>query len=270
MNAPNGSSLSVDLVCIYVPEAGAELLRTGNATIINPDPDFLVTNNNPRRRTVPVSPGVQYRDATPDASGACVEGPLLSGFDHGQYVAWFNIVGGQATYVVWGCEMSGARVNGSSPGASPGQVFPYSHFREVPQLGREPVRGSGCGSDGSIDDLIPDGLWAAFVNEPNGSTLSVDLVCVYMPQAGAELLRTGNATIINADPDFVVVNNSTRRRTVATSANTQYRDAIEDGNGRCVEGPFLGGVEHAQYLAWVNIVSGRASYVMWGCDYYAG
>ena len=38
----------------------------------------------------------------------------------------------------------------------------YPSFRDVPQLGVEPVRGSGCGASGDLGDVIPDGLWAGY------------------------------------------------------------------------------------------------------------
>src|SRR5690606_6591799 len=91
-------------------------------------------------------------------------------------------------------------------------VWPYADFADVPQLGAEPVMGSGCSG---IRDVIPDGLWAGFVTAvdvatdlsatsvpsnsepstgtPSGGTLSIDLVCAFNGDMAASAdLTTAN------------------------------------------------------------------------------
>ena len=47
-------------------------------------------------------------------------------------------------------------------------------------------RHAGCGGDGSIGDVIPDGWWRGFVPSWDGTTLEqssslqVDLICIYL------------------------------------------------------------------------------------------
>ncbi len=64
------------------------------------------------------------------------------------------------------CPLPPAVVDPRSP------IWPYGPFWNVPQLGSEPVRGSGCGSQGQIGDVIPDGLWAGYVT--NETTPAVE------------------------------------------------------------------------------------------------
>lgn len=151
-------------------------------------------------------------------------------------------------------------------------VFPYETFGGVPQLGTEPVLGTGCGADGSIGETIPDGIWAGFVDAPAaGQPMSVDLLCVFTPTAAAGIIADGTATMLapdgtdSPDPDYLIVNNNERERMVPTSPEMQLRDAVFDGD-LCVEGPFLPEADHTIYQAWINIDGGQATWVIWGCD----
>ena len=73
-----------------------------------------------------------------------------------------------------------ARVGAPMPPIDPlaNPVFPYDDVSDVPQLGSEPVRGTGCGANGEIGETIPDGIWAGFVTV-DGASVGVDLLCVY-------------------------------------------------------------------------------------------
>ncbi|WP_162942520.1 hypothetical protein [Desertimonas flava] len=151
-------------------------------------------------------------------------------------------------------------------------IFPFETFSDVPQLGTEPVLGTGCGADGSIGDTIPDGIWSGFVDAPAaGEPLSVDLVCIFTPAAAAGVIADGTASILipdgadAPDPDFLLVNNNERERTVPTSPDLQLRDAVFQGDA-CVEGPFIPEADHTIYQAWFNIDGGQATWVVWGCD----
>ena len=59
-------------------------------------------------------------------------------------------------------------------------VFPYAAFGDVPRLGNEPVRGTGCGADGSIGEVVPDGIWAGFVDVPAPGEPLVDRPAVHL------------------------------------------------------------------------------------------
>ena len=153
-------------------------------------------------------------------------------------------------------------------------VFPYATFGDVPRLGNEPVRGTGCGADGSIGDVIPDGIWAGFVDVPApGERLSVDLLCIFTPESAPGVLAGGTATILvpngGTEPDvnYLVVNNNERERSVPASPAIEYRDAIFDGD-QCVEGSLLSDIDHTGYQAWINIEGGAATWVIWGCDWF--
>ena len=83
----------------------------------------------------------------------------------------------------------------SRPARPPGRRstsadYGFDNFFDVPQLGHEAVRGTGCGGDGSIGDVIPDGYWRGYVRSWDGasveqsSTLQFDLMCVYLSPPG--------------------------------------------------------------------------------------
>ncbi len=103
----------------------------------------------------------------------------------------------------------------------------WSYF-EVPQLGDEPVRGSGCGANGSLPPQLPDGLWLAEIASWGASTMDVDIVCVYFGDAGREMLAQACAAdpesdeCIQADPEWFWVNTSTKLRTMPVASNVTY------------------------------------------------
>ena len=111
--------------------------------------------------------------------------------------------------------------------ASPptGPRWAFGDFRSVPQLGAEPVRGSGCGADGTIGDVIPDGWWLGIVTSDSATRVQFDLVCVYFGDAAdaqafsfsasgkvADLCSVGQETRtggITAELDWLLVENGT-------------------------------------------------------------
>lgn len=143
-------------------------------------------------------------------------------------------------------------------------AFPYGDVRAVPQLGDEPVRGSGCGSEGQIGDTIPDGTWAGFVGV-NGGAATIDLLCVFLPDAVAGVGETAN--VVNDDPAFFVVNNNERLRVAATGAGMQLHDGVPGAAGACTPGEATR--DHAEVdrttLAWVTISGGLVTSVVWDC-----
>ena len=116
-----------------------------------------------------------------------------------------------------------------------GQLWGGWPYYEVPQLGTESVRGTGCGSTGGLGEALGDGVWNVLIGDGTGlddfwtdSTITVDVRCVYTG-VGGQSLWTAACT---ADPnspsclgntaDWYVVNSNGRLRTMPVSANVQY------------------------------------------------
>ena len=201
---------------------------------------------------------------------------LWARFDDGSGSLFADYYSESAADATWTAIVNSIQRTGAPITTVPGfvPVFPYPTFGDVPQLGSEPVRGTGCGADGSIGDVIPDGIWAVFVDPPlAGEPLSVDLLCIFTPEAAAGVLADGTATIVlpngatEPDVNYLVVNNNERERIVPAAAGIELRDATFNG-AACVEGLFQPEVEHSGYQAWINIEAGEATWIVWGCDLY--
>ena len=228
-------AVEFDLVCVYRGNVNPELVARWQADHpgqIEPWVlDGFMINNNARTRTVGLADsfwvhGTQWTDtgcpfAQPDV-------PFNTAND-----VWISIAGGQAQWMVSSC---GGPVEGTAPtttlppppAAPTGALaFPYATVYEVPQLGHEPVRGTGCGGDGSIGDVIPDGLWWGAIAGQSTTTLEFDLACIYTGPVGEQM----GEQFIAANPDYgsppywpgvgFFVNNNPRTRTVA--AGTRFR-----------------------------------------------
>jgi hypothetical protein len=162
-------------------------------------------------------------------------------------------------------------------------LWPYGDFHDVPQLGTEPVRGSGCGADGSIGEVIPDGLWAGTLSYvPEDDHWEVNLVCVYFGEEARAVTAGGAANVIDADdPDYVIVDNNPRTRSVpnrAASIETSFADVRTDG--RCLgPGSVESGEDHVVFepgefetiystthQAWLRIHDGAVTWIRFGCD----
>jgi hypothetical protein len=164
-------------------------------------------------------------------------------------------------------------------------LWPYGDFHDVPQLGTEPVRGSGCGADGSIGEVIPDGLWAGMLSYvPDDDHWEVNLVCIYAGEQAREVIAGGTANVIDDDdPDYVIVDNNPRTRSVpnrAESIETSFADNRTDG--RCLGGVGAGwnpGEDHVilnpgqfemlystTHQAWIRIHDGAVAWIRFGCD----
>lgn len=151
-------------------------------------------------------------------------------------------------------------------------LWPYADFYAVPQLGAEPVLGSGCGADGSIGETIPDGLWAgAPTYIADEDRWDVNLMCVYTGAAADEQLASGSANVVAGDRDYLVVDNNPRLRSVpnradqvaTTFADMRTDDTCQVGGGQGM--PF----ENSQIpgsQAWIRIHEGAVTWVVFGCD----
>jgi hypothetical protein len=148
-----------------------------------------------------------------------------------------------------------------------GSVWAYGEFWNVPQLGTENVRGSGCGSSGQIGDQIPDGLWAGFITGVVGDVVNVDPVCIYSGSAAQQVMSSPSAVILNDDPNYLVVNNSTRARAVPMDASIVLRLGVRNGAGQCVDGTSSTqwGDIPADRQVWVRIHDGRVTWVFADC-----
>jgi hypothetical protein len=122
-----------------------------------------------------------------------------------------------------GLPASLAEAWGSEGGCrSDGEPFPFPDAVAVPQLGDEPVRGSGCGADGSIGDRLPDGTWSVRALRSDGQTLDVDITCIFY---GDEALQRSAAAGALPNDLWYEVNGSDRSRSITLAPRFQLRYA---------------------------------------------
>ena len=151
--------------------------------------------------------------------------------------------------------------------ASSGPRWTFGSFRSVPQLGSEPVRGSGCGADGTIGEVIPDGWWLGMVTNDGISQLQFDLVCGYYGGSAQPLIDECLASAASAtcttyfDTTFWPVNRNTRIRAVPELQSLQIEE-MADLCGVATE-TRVGGVTGE--LDWLLIENGSAVYMRRGC-----
>ena len=154
------------------------------------------------------------------------------------------------------------------------QLWPYANFRDVPRLGLEPVRGSGCGASGDLGDVIPDGLWAGYLYPATDGTVEIDVACVYEGDTAAQVAADGTATIVDdRDPDFLVVNNNPRRRSLTNDVRYVLW-GVPDESGACTPQAVWGmdgfdpgvATQANGALGWVRIEGGAAHWIFFGCD----
>jgi hypothetical protein len=123
----------------------------------------------------------------------------------------------------------------TAPPAAPIGDWGAWPYYEVPQLGTEPVRGSGCGANGGLGDTVPDGVWNVLVGDGSGAdrfwsgdSIEVDVRCVYAGDAGQaqwNLVCSGApsaAVCQSQSPTWFVVNANSRLRTMPVAASVQY------------------------------------------------
>lgn len=150
---------------------------------------------------------------------------------------------------------------------STGPRWVYGDFRSVPQLGSEPVSGSGCGADGTIGERLPDGWWLGIVTTNSGSQLQFDLVCAYSGTAAQTLIDeclasiTGSTCTQYFNNAFWPVNRNTRERSVPISAALQT-EAVAELCNVGIE-TRSGGI--TAELDWLLVEGGSAVYLRRGC-----
>lgn len=144
--------------------------------------------------------------------------------------------------------------------------FPFPNAFEVPQLGYEPVRGTGCGADASIGDVVPDGWWFGGVESITAASLRLDLVCAYFGDEAstriAECAASDGYDVCTSywGDQFWPVNNTERYRVIPVAA----------GLVRAVDstmGCSLADIDRYEgdELSWVHIVDGRAVHLQHLC-----
>lgn len=292
-HVPDGDqgTLELDLLCVFTPDAATGIVDEGTAHVVNDDPAYLVVNNNPRTRTVGTVADLaahQY-DFVAGPDGTCSLSFLDESRDRSNVQAWVIISGGVVTQMFWDCaplQVAGSdSPSGNLPPATAGgdvsSFWPYGEFWNVPQLGTEPVRGSGCGGAGQIGDRIPDGLWAGYVSVDAAAPgdVWVDLLCIYFGESAQAVRDAGTANIVHDEPDYLIVDNSDQDRVLANSI-TAIAASAPDASGRCVptglmrapQGQHLPGAgdwfgtDPAQFQAWVRVHEGAVTWLVYGCD----
>jgi hypothetical protein len=272
------NNVDIDVVCVFSGASAQAVLAEGTATILSDDPDFLVVNNNTRVRTMPNAPDVVTSNSMMAADGRCVPAPQTPRPGDEGVVAWLHIVGGQVRYILWGCESLAITAAGDLPPAYPGPStgegvpWPYGEFWNVPQLGREPVRGSGCGADGRMPDAIPDGLWAGYISyDAATDRFWIDLLCIFAGDTAQAVIAEGTANIVNNEPDYLIVNNSDKRRAAANDLRAIAYGADVDGRCRpftAASGDHLTpdqGELRPDGQAWIRIAGGAVTWILSGC-----
>lgn len=147
-------------------------------------------------------------------------------------------------------------------------VWTFGEFWNVPQLGDENrVRGTGCGSSKAIPDVIPDGLWAAYITGNDDAHVGIDLLCIYaVPSAAA--LPNPDATVVVDQPDYVIVNNQARARAMPMDPGIVLRLGVRTDEGTCLDG--IAADQWADIppdrQVWVRIHEGRVTWVFADCE----
>ena len=129
-------------------------------------------------------------------------------------------------------------------------IPPNVGFYDVPNQGPENVPGDFCGGDGSIGDVIPDGMFRAYVTEINDHEVGLDLICVY---------RTPQDDTIYQVPDGYVTNNNTRVRWMPINDGLTIHGSAE-GHGNMHydwDVPFDQSMD-----AWVGVYGGRVHFIV--------
>jgi hypothetical protein len=273
-------TISIDLLCIFTGAAAGHVVSEGTANIVNNEPDYLVVNNNTRLRSAPAAPGIVLRDSS-SINGECVENPAAAHNPAPARQAWIRIDGGQVTWILWGCGFPAIPAAPQPANLAPaypdygdgvGSVWPYGPFWNVPQLGREPVRGSGCGASGQLGATIPDGLWAGFVTGYDASTnaIGIDVLCIFAGESAQAVIAEGTANIINNEPDYLIVNNNPQVRAMPSGLAAIITGEFAT-DGQCVEGTHHspeavdGITARTNQQAWIRIANGLVTWIFYGC-----
>ncbi len=145
--------------------------------------------------------------------------------------------------------------------------WPFEDFASVLRMGGEVARGSGCGADTTVGEVIPDGWWLGIIAADGNSQMQVDLVCAYRGDAAQTLIDECLASDAEAtctdyfDESFWPVNRNRRERTVPKSSSL-VTESVDD---LCKVGVETrdGGITGE--LDWLQIQGGSVIYIRRGC-----
>lgn len=153
-------------------------------------------------------------------------------------------------------------------------------YYEVPQMGTESVRGTGCGSTGGLGETLPDGVWNVLVGDGTGgdefwtsSRITVDVRCVYSGVGGQQLWTAACTADPTSDScqqqsaEWYVVNANGRLRTMAVSSGVQYGVGAL-GASPCASPPTERSASDApwRYMdSWITVDGGQVTAVVSAC-----
>ena len=154
---------------------------------------------------------------------------------------------------------------GNSAGGSDESAFPFPGSFAVPQLGTEPVRGSGCGSDGSLGETIPTGWWLGIIHDLTPTSMQLNVVCAYFGERAEAYIAE-----CAAEEDYDVCTNYFGELFWPVDNNQQTRfvpvkpaaPLVRTSEMEC---PTLTSRDLTQVLTWVHIVNGEAIYMRHVC-----
>ena len=274
----DAATLEFDVTCVYTGEVDPALVEDWTAA--NPDApeprvsDGFLVNNDAQTRSVPLGPEFFSHGTTRAADGTCPfaqpsEIPLDRNHD-----VWLHIVDGQAQWAVSSCE-GPAR---AAPPELAAFVFPYEAFWDVPQLGDEPVHGTGCGGNGLVGETIPDGYWFGNITSLEDTQMALDLACMYIGDTAAQLWAEWQAeNPTGGSPPYwegtgFLVNDNERTRNVPLAEGFVQADAtMAMPEGGCVA-PSNPAVHQLpspvlSVGSWVYIENGEAQWSLTECPH---
>lgn len=151
---------------------------------------------------------------------------------------------------------------------------------DVPPLGTESVRGTGCGSTGGIGEQVPDGVWNVLIGDGTGGdefwtadAMTVDMRCIYTGVGGEQLWNAAcladpqSQSCVNQTPDWYVVNANGRLRTVPVAPDVRYGVGAL-GTSPCPSAPSdrtAGNAPWRSLDSWIVVQGGRVTDVVTAC-----
>jgi pimeloyl-ACP methyl ester carboxylesterase len=138
-------------------------------------------------------------------------------------------------------------------------LWTFGDFYEIPQLGSEPVRGSGCNIAG---DVIPDGWWFGTYDGMAGGSINFDVACIYLGAKAKELHENCNSSWEVGDncwsQEAFLVNANARTRTIPVSTNH-----VAENDAPCRDTQISSLPDN---LKWILVQQGQLVYTRHQCD----
>lgn len=198
--------------------------------------------------TVEVAPPLVTGSATPAASVPVTSTPLVSSPNAP------DVTADPGTVVT---DPDPAPADCATAGCSGPQLVASTTLTSIPQLGDDPVRGSGCGLAEEFGDSMRDGLYFGLLY-PTGDSVAFDVICVYYGDSAVD--HGANA---GPEAEFFPVNTGTRDRDVPLAAGFVYRVGTWTADGQCVDAGPAGDADWSSAVdgtaAWLSIAGGDAT-----------